>query len=152
MLRATLGDYSSIVCFKAAIVGMENALGEKTAAIALISAGRQRGKQLAEKLGLVGKSMSFEALASQIGLALGKDGTSLCIVSAIKQEGNTVKVYTLETLCSAGEPLGSSRQCTYTLGAIWGLLEQVFGKRLQGKHTESVLRGSNYDVFEFTEF
>ncbi len=39
MLRQTLGNFSSIVCFKAAIVGMEDALGERAAAIALIAAG-----------------------------------------------------------------------------------------------------------------
>ena len=32
MLRQTLGDFSSIVCFFSAIVGMEDALGEKTTA------------------------------------------------------------------------------------------------------------------------
>ena len=39
MLRPTLGDFSSIVCFKSAVVGIEDALGEKAAAIALIAAG-----------------------------------------------------------------------------------------------------------------
>ena len=46
MLREKLGDFSSIVCFKAAITGMEEALGEKATAIALIAAGRSRGKNL----------------------------------------------------------------------------------------------------------
>jgi hypothetical protein len=39
-----LGDFSSIVCFKAVVVGIEDALGEKVAAIALIAAGRIRSK------------------------------------------------------------------------------------------------------------
>ena len=50
-----LGSFSSIICFKAVVVGTEEALGEKAAAIALIAAGRQRGKQLAEDLGLTNK-------------------------------------------------------------------------------------------------
>ena len=54
MLRPNLGDFSSIVCFKAAIVGMEDALGDKATAIALTTAGRSRGRQLATELGLSG--------------------------------------------------------------------------------------------------
>jgi predicted hydrocarbon binding protein len=150
MLRPKLGDMSSIVCFKAAITGMEDALGEKATAIALIAAGRSRGKNLANELSLA-KLNSLEEVAKKISSALGKDGTRLCTVEKITKIGGVIKVYTSETLCSAGEPEGSERKCTYTLGAVWGALEQTLGKRLQGKHTESVLRGGNYDVFEFIE-
>ncbi|NJL62364.1 MAG: hydrocarbon-binding protein [Methylacidiphilales bacterium] len=152
MLRPILGDFSSIICFKAAIAGMEDALGDKATAIALTTAGRSRGKQLAQQLGLVNSSISLDDLASKLCHALGKDGTCLCTVEKIVDEGNVIKVYTSETLCSAGEPQGSERKCTFTLGAVWGTLEQTLGKRFQGKHTESVLRGGSHDVFEFNEF
>ncbi len=152
MLRATLGDFSSIICFKSAIVGMEDALGEKTTAIALTAAGRSRGKHLAQELNLVRSSLSLEDITYKLASVLGKEGTRLCIIEKIQKEGDVIKVYTSETFCSADEPQGSTRKCTYTLGAVWGALEQIFGKRFQGKHTESVLQGSEYDVFEFTEF
>ena len=152
MLRPTLGDFSSIVCFKAAIVGMEDALGDKATAIALTAAGRARGKQLANELGLTGSTMSLQDIAYKLSYALGRNGTCLCNVEKIVSEGNVIKVYTSETLCSAGEPQGSERKCTYTLGAVWCALEKTLGKRLQGKHTESVLRGGTHDVFEFNEF
>ncbi|BAZ15969.1 hypothetical protein NIES4071_78420 [Calothrix sp. NIES-4071] len=152
MLRPNLGDFSSIVCFKAAIVGMEDALGDKATAIALTAAGRTRGKQLANELGLTGSMMSLQDIAYKLSYALGRNGTCLCNVEKIFSENNVIKVYTSETLCSAGEPQGSERKCTYTLGAVWGALEQTFGKRFQGKHTESVLRGGTHDVFEFVEF
>lgn len=150
--RKELGAFSSIICFKAIVVGTEEALGEKAAAIALISAGRQRGKKLAEELGLANKSeeISLEVVQDKLGNALGKDGTRLCIVDKIEQEGETYKVYTRETLCSAGEAEGSSRHCTFTLGAIQGFLESFLNKRLRGKHTESVLRGSTHDLLEYT--
>ncbi len=151
MIRKTLGDFSSIVCFKAAIEGMEDALGERTAAIALIAAGRARGKSLAKELGLNGDNLSLQNIAQKMDDALGVNGTRLCMVKQIIQVDNMIKVYTFETLCSAGEVQGSPRKCTYTLGAVWGALEQTFGKRLQGKHTESVLRDGEYDVFEFVE-
>jgi predicted hydrocarbon binding protein len=150
--RTELGNFSSIVCVKAIVVGVEEALGEKAAAIALISAGRQRGKKLAEELGLanMGGKLSLEDVQQKANYALGKDGTRLCIVEKVVQEGEVYKVYTRETVCSAGEEEGSPRQCTFTLGAIQGFLEAFLGKRLRGQHTESVLRGDTHDVLEYT--
>lgn len=150
--RSQLGNYSSVVCLKAIVVGVEEALGQKAAAIALISAGRQRGKKLAEELDLVNKAteMTLEEVAVKVNGVLGKDGTRLCIVDKIEQEDQTYKVYTRETVCSAGEDEGSPRQCTFTLGAIQGFLETFLSKRLRGKHTQSVLRGDSHDVLEYT--
>ena len=150
--RTELGNFSSIVCVKAIVTGVEEALGEKAAAIALISAGRQRGKKLAEELGLANKGadLSLEDVQQKANYALGKDGTRLCIVEKIVQEGDVYKVYTRETICSAGEDEGSPRQCTFTLGAIQGFLEAFLGKRLRGQHTQSVLRGDTHDLLEYT--
>jgi predicted hydrocarbon binding protein len=149
LLRKELGDFNSVACLKAVITGMEEALGEKATAIALISAGRARGKRLAEELSLT-ENMPLDDAASKMAHALGKEGTRLCIIEKIVDEGDVIKAYTCETVCSAGEAPNSERKCTFTLGAIWGALEQVTGKRLKGVHTESVLRGSSHDVFEFT--
>lgn len=148
-LRPELGEFNSIVCFKAVITGMEDSLGEKATAIALIAAGRARGKKLAQELGLDNSQISLDEAGSRLSQALGKDGTRLCKIDKIIEQGDVIQVYTSETVCSAGEPQGSSRSCTFTLGAVWGAVEQVTGKRLQGKHTESVLRGSSHDIFEF---
>ena len=150
--RQELGDFSSVVCLKAIVTGAEEALGAKAAAIAFIAAGRQRGKKLAEDLGLAnqGSVVSLEEVTGKLAHALGKDGTRLCIVDKIVQEGEVYKVYTRETVCAAGEPEGSSRQCTFTLGAIQGFLESFLGKRLRGQHTESVLRGASHDVLEYS--
>jgi len=148
-LRGELGDFSSIVCFKAVVVGTEEALGEKAAAIALVAAGRSRGKRLAEELGLTGKGIDGDEIVPRLQKALGKDGTRLCIVDKLDTTGESIQVYCRETICSAGEPQGSPRQLSFTLGAIQGVLEQASGKRLRGKQTESVLRGSSHDVINF---
>ena len=148
-LRPELGEFNSIVCFKAVITGMEDSLGEKATAIALIAAGRARGKKLAQELGLDNSQISLDEAGARLSQALGKDGTRLCKIDKIIEQGDVIQVYTSETVCSAGEPQGSSRSCTFTLGAVWGAIEQVTGKRLQGKHIESVLRGSSHDIFEF---
>jgi hypothetical protein len=147
-MRTELGDFSSIICFRAIVTGTEDALGEKAAAIALIAAGRSRGKQLAEQLGLTGVGINSEKIVSLLQSALGKEGTRLCIVDRVVSDGEGIWVYCRETICSAGEPQGSNRQLTFTLGAIQGVMEQVTGKRLRGKQVESVLRGGAFDVIE----
>lgn len=151
-MREDLGDFSSIVCMKAIVTGVEKALGEKTAAIALIAAGRQRGKELAKLMDLTDNftDNNLEKLTEIARSALGKNGTRLCIIEGINLENETYKVYAQETICSSGEKQGSSRKCTYTLGAIQGFIEAALGKKLRGRQVESVLRGSNFDVLEYT--
>jgi len=148
-LRSELGDFSSIVCFKSVVVGIEEALGEKAAAISLIAAGRARGKALIDSLQMAGSNLAPEDIVALMQKALGKDGTCLCLVDKISQDGDAIHVFCRETVCSAGEPQGSSRNLTFTLGAIQGILERITGKRLRGKQTESVLRGGSHDVLEF---
>lgn len=150
MSRQKLGGFVSIVCFKGVITGMEDALGEKATAIALVSAGRARGKNLVTELGLAGLNPTLEDLASKLDHALGENGTRLCKVDKIEENGDQIKVYTNETVCSAGEEQGSSRQCTYSMGAVCGAIETIQGKRYRPKHIESVLRGGSHDVFEMT--
>ncbi len=152
LLRQELGDFGSIIFLKSIIAGMEEAIGEKTAAIAMISADRQQGKNSVQELGLVNKgtTWSLEEIREKINQIIGKEGTRLCIIDKIEQDGETYKVYAKETFCSSGEPEGSSRRCTYTLGAIQGFLEAFLGKRLRGKQTASVLQGSSHDVMEYT--
>jgi predicted hydrocarbon binding protein len=148
-LRPELSDFSSIVCLKSIITGMEDALGDKATAISLVAAGRARGKFLAESMGLINQSLSLDEVASKVAFALGKDGTRLLILDKIEQNGEGYKAYTRETVCSAGEAPGSERKCTFTLGAVQGVLEAVTGKRLRGQQTESVLRGGSHDLFEY---
>lgn len=150
MNREKLGGFISIVCFKGVITGMEEALGEKATAIALTSAGRTRGKNLVTELGLAGSNPSLEDLASKLDHALGENGTRLCKVDKIEQDGDNIKVYTHETVCSSGEAQGSTRKCTYSMGAVCGAIETIQGKRYRPQHTESVLRGANHDIFEMT--
>jgi predicted hydrocarbon binding protein len=147
--RPTLGEFSSIVCFKSVITGMEAALGEKATAVALITAGRTRGKNLAQSLGLSGSTADFATIATQLNDAVGAKGTRLTAIDKIIQDGDVIKVYCSETICSAGELLGSDRKCTFTMGAVWGAMSEIVGKKLRGVQTESTLRGGSHDVFVF---
>lgn len=151
--REKLGNFSSIVCLKAMITGMEDLLGEQATAIALKGAGRKRGADLARSLGFSKGSATVAQLddvANKLDNALGVDGTRLCMVDRIDADGDTLRVYTSETVCSANEAIGSKRQCTFTLGAIHGALEYLLDTPYNAKHISSVLRGGTHDVFELT--
>ncbi len=150
-LRHELGEFMSVVCFRAVMTGVEEALGEKAAAIAFLSAGRQRGNRLAEELGLVNKGaeLSLEEARDKMAYALGYYGTRLCCIDKIEQLDEGFRVYARETVCSSGQEEGSMRTSSYTLGAIQGFLESFFNKRLRGQHVSSVLRGDQHDIFEF---
>lgn len=145
-LRPVLGDFASIVCTKAIVVGVEQALGERAAHVALIAAGRARGRQLTAHL--VGSNIPLADTAAILNSAIGASGTRLCIVNKVEEDGSAIRVSLSETLCSAGEPQGSPRILTFTMGAIQGAFEQLTGRQLKAKQTESVLRGGAYDVLE----
>lgn len=148
-IRQQLGDFTSIVCFKHIIYGVEDVLGTDGAATVLIRAGRIRGEKVATEAGLAGSNADPATLGSILDKYLGSNGTRLCSVTDVKREGDDWIVTTQETVCSAGEPEGSERTCTYTLGAVQGFLETVVGKKFIGKHEESVLRGGKGDIFHF---
>ena len=148
--RPNLGEFISIVCFKSAITGMEAALGEKATAIAMLAAGRARGKSLVKDLGLANSSLDLDAIAIELNGAIGSAGTRLTAVDKIVQTDNLIQVYCSETICSAGEADGADRISTFTMGAIWGALSEITGKKLRGVQTGSVLRGGTHDVFEFS--
>lgn len=151
-LRPDLGDFSSIVCFKAVVVGMEAALGEKTAAVGLIAAGRKRGAGVVEGLGLTGAGINNpEEVTRALDDAIGKNGTRLCRVDGVELKGDGIRVNLSETVCSAGEPQGSPRNLTFTLGAVQGALEALTGRKLKGSQVASVLRGGSHDTIEFVD-
>ncbi|GGJ70397.1 hypothetical protein [Deinococcus aquiradiocola] len=150
--RQELGDFNSIVCFKAVITGVEDTLGTDGAAVVFTRAGKVRGHNLVAELGLTDSNPSIDSVAGALNAAIGKDGTRLCSVDRSYMDGENVVVETHETVCMAGEQPGSTRECTFTLGAVWGALEAMTGKNYIGKHTESIVRGGTSDKFVFTPF
>lgn len=69
--------------------------------------------------------MYLKDIAYKLRLALGKDGTRLCLVDKIEQKNDVIEVYTTEMVCFTGEPQESPPKCTFTLGAVWGALEEI---------------------------
>jgi hypothetical protein len=149
-LRPQLGDFASIICTKAIVVGLEEALGERAAHVALLNAGRLRGRKIAEQT--VGRrTIQPTELTPLLNEAIGIEGTRLCIVDHITEDGEAIRVSLSETLCSAGEPQGSPRALTFTMGAVLGVFEVVTGRKLRSQQVESVLRGGAFDTIELTD-
>ncbi|MDO4245083.1 MAG: hypothetical protein Q4C89_03555 [Deinococcus sp.] len=149
-IRSNLGDFSSVVCFKAVITGVEDTLGPDGAAVVFTRAGKVRGHALANELGVAGSNVPVEKMADLLNGAIGEQGTRLTGVKSVTKEGDSYIVDCFDTVCSAGEPQGSDRKCTFTLGAVWGALEAITGEIFIGEQTESVLRGGQYDRFVFS--
>jgi predicted hydrocarbon binding protein len=102
------------------------------------------------ELGLKGATQSLEESTKKVGEVLGAEGSRMCIISQVVQEGEVIKVYTSETLCAVGGSEESPPSCTFTLGIVWGILTELLNQKLKGVHKESVLRGASQDLFEFT--
>lgn len=149
--RKELGDFSSIVCFKAVITGVEDTLGDDGASVVFIRAGKVRGQNLAKDLGIAGSNLPISEMAEKLNAAIGKEGTRLAAIKDVREEDGKIVVDAFDTVCSSGEEMGSDRQCTFTLGAVWGALEAITGKTFLGEQTASVLRGGDYDTFVFEE-
>jgi predicted hydrocarbon binding protein len=149
-VRAGLGEFMSLVCFKAALRGVEDTLGDDGANVLLIRAGKLRGHEVAQQFGLVGSPKSFEELANTLNNVFGVNGTRLCRIEKMYRDGENIVVEAQETVCSANEPQGSSRKCTYSLGAVAGAVEAITGKTYRAEHTDSVLRGGTCDKFVFS--
>lgn len=151
-IRTDLDDYVSIHCFKAVITGVEDILGDEGTAAALISAGRKRGSVVAQAKGIAGTNPAPESLAGMLDAAVGKSGTRLCqVVESSQTADGAYLIKTKETVCTSGEPAGSARTCTYTMGVVIGFLEQAYGISLNGKHVANVLSGSPTDDFLITK-
>ena len=151
-LRPQLGEFSSIVCFRAAVGGVIEALGERGAMVALKAAGRTRGHGLVAELGLTGQGDDLSKAADMMGQALGREGTKLCIIRGVEEKGDRIYVRLNETICMAGEPEGTDATCSFTFGAVHGALEALTGRKLAGKHILSPLRDDvPTEVFEFYE-
>ena len=149
-LRPKLGDFSSIVCLKAIVTGLEDIMGLQAARGNLVLAGRKRGKTIANQLNLKQTDKPVEEWSEMVREAIGKNGTCLCDIVNVSVNDDSITVDLQDTVCSAGEEQGSPRELTFTLGAIQGVLEEITGRRMTGKQTASVLRGGDYDSIIFT--
>lgn len=134
--RGELGDFISISWLQAAVRGLEDVLGLTGTAVVLIRAGRQRGQALVEDWGVGHPAVTTQKLGLLLDAALGRGGIRLCRVSAISDDGQDIRVEVAETVSAARQDAGEVPPSqlpgsTYTLGAVWGVLEALTGERYE---------------------
>jgi hypothetical protein len=121
--RPTLGPLMSVVCFRYL---HDDAIDLAGRAL-IVDAGRQRGQDLIEELGLQGKFSGADDLLKSLQNALGPDGTRLCLIGQITQNDNGgFEVHATE--CAS--PI-------YTLGVLIGAISGITGKTMLGEEVEA---------------
>ncbi|TNE85253.1 MAG: hypothetical protein EP330_26360 [Deltaproteobacteria bacterium] len=146
--RDHLGGFVSIVCFKQALKGAEDALGA-AARVGLIAAGRARGNQLVTSLGLAGTITEPTDALPKLQAALGADGTRLCEVMTMELEGEDYRIKLRDAIETWGEDASSTQECSYTLGALQGALKTLTNRKWRGKHVVKAQTNGGVDEFLF---
>ncbi len=142
--RPILGDFMSLTCFHFLRVGAEDIAGR----VPIVAAGRERGSNVAEELGLAGATKDPAVICEKLKTALGAEGTRLCIVEAVTAKPNGgYEVRISEGACTAGV-VDSEPHCAYTMGVFVGALSTITGQRLKGSETECSAMGGPHCVYQ----
>ncbi|MFV9503445.1 MAG: V4R domain-containing protein [Oscillochloridaceae bacterium umkhey_bin13] len=116
------------VCFQYLRLYTEEVAGRAP----VIAAGRKRGFDVIEELGLLGSTVDAETIRSRLDATLGAEGTRLCLVRAVTPLANGgYEVTVSETACTAGQH-SDTPMCSYTLGVFIGAIQGLTGKRIKG--------------------
>ena len=117
--RPILGPFMSVICFRYLHDGATDLAGRAL----VVDAGRQRGQDLVEELGLQGNFSGTDDLLKSLQNALGPDGTKLCLIGQITQtEEGGFEVHATESASSI-----------YTLGVLTGAISGITGKTMLGE-------------------
>jgi hypothetical protein len=119
--RPTLGPFMHVVCFRYLGADAEELAGRAL----LVDAGRQRGRDVIEELGLINNYESAEALQKQLDDTLGMNGTRLCIIKSVTEHADGgFEVHTSE--CAFDH---------YTQGVLIGAISAITGQTMLGEET-----------------
>jgi len=142
--RPTLGSSMSLICFQYLRTFTEEVAGRAP----IVAAGRQRGYNLVEGLGLLGATTDGAVMQERLNRALGAEGTSLCLVNAIQAKPNGgYEVHISEGACTAGQHSGEP-VCAFTLGVFIGAIHGMTGTRMKGVETTCSACGADECVYQ----
>jgi hypothetical protein len=117
--RPTLGDFMHVVCFRYLSDDAEESAGRAL----VVDAGRQRGHDVMEELGVVGKHQAAADIMAELNDALGINGTKLCIINSMEEhDDGGFEVHAVEVICP-----------NYTLGVMIGAISAATGTKMLGK-------------------
>jgi hypothetical protein len=129
--RPTLGQFMSVVCFRY----LNDDAQELAGPAMIIDAGRQRGQDVIEGLGVAGSKQDSDAILKELDGALGVDGTRLCLIKSIKEIDGVYEVVITEYPC-----------VSYTMGVLIGAIGAINGIRMHGKVTSETDSECTYQI------
>lgn len=134
----------SLTCFHYLRHGAEDNAGRAL----VIAAGRQRGQDLVESLGLLGAAQDAQVIRQKLDAALGVDGTRLCLVrSVVAKENGGYEIRISEGACTAGVT-SAEPYCAFTLGVFIGAIGAISGRRMLGRETTCTAMGNAECVYQ----
>jgi predicted hydrocarbon binding protein len=144
VIRPTLGPLMSLTCFHYLRHGAEDNAGRAL----VVAAGRQRGQDLVEALGLHGASQDAQIICQKLAAALGLDGTRLCLVHSVVANANGgYEIRISEGACTAGVT-SDEPYCAFTMGVFIGAIGAITGRRMLGRETACSAMGSPECVYQ----
>lgn len=131
-LRPNLGSFMHAVCFQYLRLYTEEVAGRAP----IVAAGRKRGYDVVEGLGMMGSTQDPEGIKAKLSPILGEQGTRLCNIEHIvaRPEGG-FELHITESACTAGQT-SSEPLCAYTLGVFVGAFHALTGTRMTGRETK----------------
>lgn len=142
--RPTLGSFMSLICFQYLRIGTEEVADRAP----IVAAGRQRGYDMIEGLGLLGSTQDGEAIRLKLDEALGVNGTRLCLIKSIqaKPDGG-YEVRITESACTAGQ-VSPQPHCAFTMGVFIGAIHALTNQRVKGVETECCACGAAECIYQ----
>ncbi|NMG09818.1 hypothetical protein DP117_24185 [Brasilonema sp. UFV-L1] len=144
-----LGDFVSVMDYKALLEGIEHNIGTKAAATLITAAGRTYGKKIAIRLGATMETQNLSTVLKRLNINLGLEGTRLCVIEEVFQQGDFIKVKVVEPVEMSGETDDSKRLCPFTLGVLSGFIDTIMQKRHQGRQVTVDEQADIQTEFEF---
>ncbi len=141
--RPTLGPFMSLVCFQYLRLGTEDVADRAP----VVAAGRQRGYDVIQQLGMVGSTSDPEVIQEKLDGALGLNGTRLCLIDSITtlpNGGYEVRLH--EGACTAGQ-VSDTPHCAFTLGVFIGALHAITGTRMKGREIQCCACGADQCIY-----
>lgn len=142
--RAVLGSFMDAVCFQYLRINTEETAGRAP----IVSAGRKRGYELIESLGLMGSNPEASVIQAKLDAALGANGTRLCLITSITRNANgSYEVRLVECACTMGQT-STEPLCAFTLGVFIGALHAISGTRMTGRETACQAMGAPECIYQ----
>lgn len=142
--RQELGEFMHMVCFQYLRTYTEEVAGRAP----IVAAGRKRGYDVIEGLGMLGATSDPEQIRTQLNKSLGAEGTRLCIIQSITTKPNGGFELRLTDGACTGGVTSDEPVCAFTLGVFVGAMHGLTGMRMTGRETECQASGSPMCVYQ----